>query len=106
MSWYEYFQLESFFVFEIKAFSPHSHLFDQIKHVERQLKDIQNESTYLWIRQKAHLTQVQQIHSRAFWLSMAQFVVIFMMTAAQITYIKGLVGHGIRHRAAGGIFPL
>jgi len=77
-----------------------------IKHIERQLKDIQNESTYLWIRQKAHLTQVQQIHSRAFWLSMAQFVVLMMMTAAQIYYIKGLVGHGIRHRAAGGLFPM
>merc|ERR1712196_532552 len=40
----------------------------QIQGLSKTLRDIQTESTYLWIRQKSHMKAVESIHYRVFWI--------------------------------------
>jgi len=59
--------------------------------VERTLKDIQTESTYLWIRQKSHMKTVESIHRRVFWFCVVEFLILVGISGFQVYYIKGLL---------------
>lgn len=62
-----------------------------VKSIERTLKDIQTESTYLWIRQKSHMKTVESIHQRVFWFCLVEFVILVGVSGFQVYYIKGLL---------------
>merc|ERR1719183_2932553 len=59
--------------------------------IERTLKDIQTESTYLWIRQKSHMKTVESIHRRVFWFCVVEFLILVAISGFQVYYIKGLL---------------
>jgi len=59
--------------------------------IERTLKDIQTESTYLWIRQKSHMKTVESIHRRVFWFCVVEFLILVGISGFQVYYIKGLL---------------
>jgi len=62
-----------------------------MKVIERTLKDIQTESTYLWIRQKSHMKTVESIHRRVFWFCVVEFLILVGISGFQVYYIKGLL---------------
>eukprot|EP01067_Filipodium_phascolosomae_P002353 Filipodium_phascolosomae@DN2375_c0_g1_i1.p1 len=64
---------------------------DGVHLLERQLKDIQSESGYLWIRQKSHMKKVASTKTRLLWFSILQFVVLIGVSFSQIYYIKALL---------------
>merc|ERR1711862_172410 len=59
--------------------------------IDRTLKDIQTESTYLWIRQKSHMKTVESIHRRVFWFCVVEFLILIGISGFQVYYIKGLL---------------
>jgi len=59
--------------------------------IDRTLKDIQTESTYLWIRQKSHMKTVESIHRRVFWFCVVEFLILMGISGFQVYYIKGLL---------------
>jgi hypothetical protein len=59
--------------------------------IDRTLKDIQTESTYLWIRQKSHMKTVESIHRRVFWFCVVEFLILVGISGFQVYYIKGLL---------------
>lgn len=63
----------------------------QVKSIDRTLKDIQTESTYLWIRQKSHMKTVESIHRRVFWFCLVELLVLMGVSGFQVYYIKGLL---------------
>lgn len=70
----------------------HLNTMDQhVKGIERTLKDIQTESTYLWIRQKSHMKAVESIHQRVFWFCFVEFLILIGVSGFQVYYIKGLL---------------
>jgi len=62
-----------------------------VKSIDRTLKDIQTESTYLWIRQKSHMKSVESIHRRVFWFCVIEFLILIGVSGFQVYYIKGLL---------------
>lgn len=64
---------------------------DQIKTIERTLISIQTESTFLWIRQKSHMTAVETIHSRVLAFCIVEFLVLVAISGFQVYYIKELI---------------
>jgi len=70
----------------------HVHEVDsQIQSISKELKDIQSESTFLWIRQKAHMKQVESIHTRVFWFCVVELLVLAGISSVQVYYIKGML---------------
>mmetsp|Transcript_60262 Transcript_60262/g.111757 ORF Transcript_60262/g.111757 Transcript_60262/m.111757 type:complete len:279 (-) Transcript_60262:125-961(-) len=63
----------------------------KIKVVSRALKDIQTESTYLWIREKAHMKTIESIHRRVLGFCVVEFMIIVGVSFLQAMYIKGLL---------------
>mmetsp|Transcript_43283 Transcript_43283/g.101831 ORF Transcript_43283/g.101831 Transcript_43283/m.101831 type:complete len:271 (-) Transcript_43283:48-860(-) len=63
----------------------------KIKVISRALKDIQTESTYLWIREKAHMKTIESIHGRVLGFCVVEFMIIVGVSAVQAVYIKGLL---------------
>lgn len=63
----------------------------QIEAISRELRDIQTESTYLWIRQKSHMKAVESIHRRVFWFCVVEFLILIGMAGLQAYYIKGML---------------
>jgi len=63
----------------------------QIEAISKELKDIQTESTYLWIRQKSHMKTVETIHRRVFWFCVVEFIILMGMAGLQAFYIKGML---------------
>jgi len=63
----------------------------QIESISRELRDIQTESTYLWIRQKSHMKAVEGIHRRVFWFCVVEFMILIGMAGLQAYYIKGML---------------
>merc|ERR1719446_730584 len=63
----------------------------QIEAISRELRDIQTESTYLWIRQKSHMKAVESIHRRVFWFCVVEFMILIGMAGLQAYYIKGML---------------
>lgn len=63
----------------------------QMQVIERTLKDIQTESTYLWIRQKSHMKTVESIHRRVFWFCVVEFLILVGISGFQVYYVKGLL---------------
>lgn len=61
--------------------------------IERKLREIQTESTYLWIRQNAHMKTVESVHRRVFWFCFLQLIVLLSMSCFQVFYIKGLMSN-------------
>jgi len=62
-----------------------------LQSIDRSLRDIQSESTYLWIRQRSHMKAVQATNQKVFWLSLVEFVVLIVSSAFQVYYIKSLL---------------
>jgi len=62
-----------------------------VQVIEKNLQDIQTESTYLWIRQKSHMKTVESIHRRVFWFCVVEFLILVGISAFQVFYIKGLL---------------
>lgn len=70
----------------------HVHEVDnQIQAISKELKDIQSESTFLWIRQKAHMKQVESIHTRVFWFCVVELLILAGVSSVQVYYIKGML---------------
>lgn len=63
----------------------------QAKALEKKLRDIQTESTYLWIRQQAGQKGVESIHRRVFWFCVLQLLILMGISGFQVFYIKGLL---------------
>lgn len=59
--------------------------------IEKNLQDIQTESTYLWIRQKSHMKTVESIHRRVFWFCVVEFLILVGLSYFQVHYIKSLL---------------
>lgn len=64
---------------------------DMVAQVERQLKDIQAESSYLWIRQRSLNDAAQGFLQRLSWLSGIEFLMLIATAAFHARYIVGLV---------------
>jgi len=63
----------------------------KIKVISRAIKDIQTESTYLWIREKAHMKTIESIHRRVLGFCVVEFMIIVGVSCVQAMYIKGLL---------------
>jgi len=63
----------------------------QVQALSKTLRDIQTESTYLWIRQKSHMKAVESIHYRVFGFCIVEFVVLLGVTGFQAYAIKGML---------------
>lgn len=61
------------------------------EQLERQLKDIQAESSYLWIRQRSLNDAAQGFLQRLSWLSGIEFLMLIGTAAFHARYIVGLV---------------
>lgn len=66
---------------------------DGIGYIENALREIQSESSYLWIKQKSHMKAVTNINSRVFWYHLAQFLILVVVSSVQIYYIRGLLSN-------------
>lgn len=64
---------------------------DMVAQLERQLKDIQAESSYLWIRQRSLNDAAQGFLQRLSWLSGIEFLMLIATAAFHARYIVGLV---------------
>jgi hypothetical protein len=70
-----------------------SSLQDGIGYIDTALREIQSESSYLWIKQKSHMKAVTAINSRVFWYHLIQFLVLLLVSSVQIYYIRGLISN-------------
>jgi hypothetical protein len=61
--------------------------------VEASLKEIQSESSYLWIRQKSHMKAVSTINSRVYWYFLFEFFILLAVSSVQIYYVRGLLSN-------------
>jgi len=68
-------------------------LTDGISVIETSMKEIQSESSYLWIKQKSHMKAVSAINSRVFWYHMFQFLILIAVSSVQIYYVRGLLSN-------------
>ena len=68
-------------------------LTEGISQIETALKEVQSESSYLWIKQKSHMKAVGSINSRVFWYHLAEFVILIVVSSVQIYYIRGLLSN-------------
>ena len=66
---------------------------EELEKVQSRLREIENETTYLWLHQKSHLKGVRVLTTRAWWFAALQFMVLMFMTAFQIYYVRGLISH-------------
>lgn len=64
---------------------------DTVKAIDKTLVDIQTESTYLWIRQNAHMKAVESIHTRVLAFCVVEFLILVGISGFQVYYIKGLL---------------
>lgn len=64
---------------------------DTAKAIDKSLVDIQTESTYLWIRQSAHMKTVESIHARVLSFCVVEFLVLVGISGFQVYFIKGLL---------------
>ncbi|CEM33699.1 unnamed protein product [Vitrella brassicaformis CCMP3155] len=64
---------------------------DHLSTIDRQLRDIQAESTYLWVRQRSHMKAVEGTKQRVLWFAAVQFIVLMGVSAFQVYYIKSLL---------------
>ncbi|KAL8436687.1 hypothetical protein ACSSS7_001512 [Eimeria intestinalis] len=64
---------------------------EMAEQLERQLKDIQAESSYLWIRQRSLNDAAQGFLQRLSWLSGIEFLMLIGTAAFHARYIVGLV---------------
>jgi hypothetical protein len=68
-------------------------LTDGVSAIESSMREIQSESSYLWIKQKSHMLAVSAINSRVFWYHMIQFIILVAVSSIQIYYIRGLLSN-------------
>lgn len=61
--------------------------------IEATLKEIQSESSYLWIKQKSHMKAVSSINSKVYWYYLFEFVVLLVVSSIQIYYIRSLLSN-------------
>ena len=66
---------------------------DGIAKIETMLKEIQSESSYLWIKQKSHMKAVGDINSRVYWYYLVEFVILLAVSSVQIYYVRGLLSN-------------
>lgn len=66
---------------------------DGFTRVEAALKEIQSESSYLWIRQKSHMKAVSSINSRVYWYFLFEFLILLAVSSVQIYYVRGLLSN-------------
>lgn len=66
-------------------------LTEGIMQIENTVKEVQSESSYLWIKQKSHMKEVTTINRKMFWYHMLQLAVLAAVAAVQIYYIRGLL---------------
>lgn len=64
---------------------------DTVKAIDKTLVDIQTESTYLWIRQNAHMKAVESIHTRVLAFCVVEFLILVGISGFQVYYIKNLL---------------
>ncbi|OEH80326.1 hypothetical protein cyc_08618 [Cyclospora cayetanensis] len=64
---------------------------EMVAQLERQLRDIQAESSYLWIRQRSLNDAAQGFLQRLSWLSGIEFLMLVATAAFHARYIVGLV---------------
>uniref|UniRef100_A0A0G4FSA1 GOLD domain-containing protein n=1 Tax=Chromera velia CCMP2878 TaxID=1169474 RepID=A0A0G4FSA1_9ALVE len=64
---------------------------EHMSKIEMSLKDIQSESTYMWIRQRSHMKAVESTNGKVFWFSLLELLVLCVISAFQIYFIKGLL---------------
>ncbi|CAD7969106.1 unnamed protein product [Amoebophrya sp. A25] len=64
---------------------------DSVFGIKRKLQDALTEGSYLWMRQKAHLTLVETVNTRAYWFCMIELIVLLFLVVFQLLYIKGLI---------------
>mmetsp|Transcript_20557 Transcript_20557/g.44926 ORF Transcript_20557/g.44926 Transcript_20557/m.44926 type:complete len:288 (+) Transcript_20557:79-942(+) len=64
---------------------------DHVSAIDKVLRDIQTESTYLWIRQKSHMKTVESIHTRVLAFCVVEFLILVGISGFQVFYIKGLL---------------
>merc|ERR1711879_233449 len=64
---------------------------DSVMAIEKNLVDIQTESTYLWIRQKSHMKAVDSIHTRVLSFCFLEFLILLGVSGFQAYYIKNLL---------------
>ncbi|CDJ69128.1 hypothetical protein, conserved [Eimeria necatrix] len=64
---------------------------EMVAQLERQLKDIQAESSYLWIRQRSLNETAQSFLQRLSWLNCVEFLMLVATAAFHARYIVGLV---------------
>ena len=68
-------------------------LTEGISAIEATLREIQSESSYLWIKQKSHMKAVSSINSKVYWYYLFEFVVLLIVSSIQIYYIRGLLSN-------------
>lgn len=68
-------------------------LTEGMSSIESTLKEIQSESSYLWIKQKSHMKAVSAINSKIYWYYLFEFIVLLVVSSIQIYYIRGLLSN-------------
>ena len=68
-------------------------LTDGMSAIDSTLKEIQSESSYLWIKQKSHMKAVSSINSKIYWYYLFEFLVLVVVSSIQIYYIRGLLSN-------------
>jgi hypothetical protein len=66
---------------------------DGIAKVDSMLREIQSESSYLWIKQKSHMKAVADINSRGYWYYLIEFLLLLAVSSVQIYYVRGLLSN-------------
>ena len=64
-----------------------------VSAVDDILRKIQQEGSYLWVKQKDQLKSVEDINMKVFWFTLAEFATLAIVAALQVYSIKGLLSY-------------
>lgn len=66
---------------------------DGITKVDGILKEIQSESSYMWIKQKSHMKAVSAMNSSIYWYYLVEFLILLIVSSVQIYYVRRLLSN-------------
>lgn len=64
-----------------------------ISKVDSLLKEIQSESSYMWIKQKSHMKAVSAMNSGIYWYYLIEFILLLVVSSIQIYYVRRLLSN-------------
>ena len=70
-----------------------SKLEEQITEIDKKLRDIQQEGSYLWTKQKRDQKVIENINYRVFFFALIEFLVLTSVAIFQVLYLKNLLSY-------------